>query len=85
MFEKHALRIFEDALVAASEASDTGSLSTHRWTTYLAGGETTTENDDGNNKGGITVNTSPLQSLLEHAPVAAFVNGIVRRLTKFVC
>ena len=76
VFEKHALRIFEDALVAASEAFEK-SLSTHRWTTYLAGGETTTENDDGNNNKDANSEYSPPQSLLEHAPVAAFVNGIV--------
>jgi hypothetical protein len=76
VFEKHALRIFEDALVAASEAFEK-SLSTHRWTTYLAGGETTTENDA--NKDGKDANReyAPPQSLLEHAPIAAFVNGIV--------
>jgi hypothetical protein len=76
VFEKHALRIFEDALVAASEAFEK-SLSTHRWTTYLAGGETTTENDEGNNNKDANSEYSPPQSLLEHAPVAAFVNGIV--------
>jgi hypothetical protein len=76
VFEKHALRIFEDALVAASEAFEK-SLSTHRWTTYLASGETTTENDANKDSKDANREYAPPQSLLEHAPIAAFVNGIV--------
>ena len=77
VFEKHALRIFEDALVAASEAFEK-SLSTHRWITYdlAAGGTTPSTESDATNKDA-NGEYAPPHSLLEHAPVAAFINGIL--------
>jgi conserved oligomeric Golgi complex subunit 8 len=85
IFEKHALRIFEDALGAASEAFEK-SLSTHRWTTYLGFTASSSEQEqESKNKTGDDAETNnnntnefaPPQSLLEHAPVAAFVNGVL--------
>ena len=76
VFEKHALRIFEDALVAASEAFEK-SLSTHRWITYDLAGETTPSTESDATNKDANSEYAPPHSLLEHAPVAAFINGIL--------